>query len=51
MPDADPPVKSRRDKFDDAVVRWIDCHPRTGWFIMTLLLLNTALNLLDLLNH
>lgn len=28
---------------------WVDCHPRTGWYLVGLLAFNTALNLIDVL--
>lgn len=31
-----------------AMLWWIDCHPRVGWFWVLLLFLNTVLNILDL---
>lgn len=31
-----------------ALLWWIDCHPRVGWFWALLLIVNTILNILDL---
>jgi hypothetical protein len=30
------------------VLAFVDSHPRCGWYVMAVLLLNTLLNLLDL---
>lgn len=30
---------------------WMDCHPRTGWWLAGIGILNVALNLLDLVVH
>lgn len=32
------------------LLEWIDCHPRTGWYLATILTLNFALNLMDALD-
>ena len=54
----DPDVKSDeapRPPPDDSclglrerLIRWIDCHPRTGWYLCIIATLNLLLNLLDL---
>jgi hypothetical protein len=31
-----------------ALISWIECHPRTGWYIAVLTTLNVVLNLLGL---
>lgn len=51
MPDDDTNVKSRFASFGQRVSAWVDCHPRTGWYISALLLLNTVLNLIDLFHN
>jgi hypothetical protein len=46
-----PKVKHDRDEDSrSALVRWIDTHPRTGWYCALLLTLNFMLNLVDALN-
>lgn len=45
MTDDDTHVKG----FSRRLGTWIDCHPRTGWWIAVLAVVNTVLNLLDLL--
>lgn len=34
----------------DSCVRWLDGHPRTGWYIAAMVTVNVALNVLDLLH-
>lgn len=42
-------VKPPRGTLFTRTKTWIDCHPRTGWYLVSLLSFNTVLNLLDLL--
>lgn len=37
-----------RGRIGTAVVNWIDCHPRVGWYLVVLSMLNLLLNALDL---
>jgi hypothetical protein len=52
--DPDPDVKAPdkrkggRPSLNERFLAFIDNHPRCGWYIMAILLLNTLLNLLDL---
>lgn len=32
----------------EAFLHWIDCHPRTGWYLVVVASLNLILNVLDL---
>lgn len=48
MPDHPQDVKDNRRRIVERVGYWIDCHPRTGWWIAVLMLINTVLNILDL---
>ena len=46
-----PNVKGRRrPAWISAWFEWIDCHPRTGWYLAVILTLNFVLNLLDALD-
>jgi len=50
MPDTDRDVKS----FGRRVTAWIDCHPRTGWYIAVwaaLVSINAAVGIVDMLLH
>lgn len=49
MNDKTPNVKPRRSWTEPFTV-WIDCHPRTGWYLVVILTLNFVLNLLDALD-
>lgn len=44
---ADPPCDVKT--FRRRTAEWIDCHPRTGWWLAGLMFVNTILNVLDLL--
>lgn len=48
MNDDNKDVKGFRRRVVDNTAAWIDCHPRTGWWIACLMLVNTVLNVLDL---
>lgn len=37
--------------YSSALARFVDEHPRTGWYIAVLMTLNTVLNLAALLVH
>lgn len=32
----------------ERVMEWVDVHPRTGWFLSSLMLINTFINLITL---
>jgi hypothetical protein len=40
----------RNVKLFDRFMDWVDCHPRTGWYICVVATMNLALNLIDAFN-
>lgn len=42
-------IRSVKSAADDCV-RWLDCHPRTAWYIAFMVTANVLLNVLDLVH-
>lgn len=42
-----PDVKSSAGKNPGPILRWIDAHPRTGWYVSLIVTLDLVLNLID----
>lgn len=45
-----PNVKRPYPERFKALLEWVDAHPRTGWYLVVILSLNFALNLMDALD-
>jgi hypothetical protein len=45
-----PNVKRQYPRPVRALLEWIDEHPRTGWYLVVILTVNFALNLMDALD-
>lgn len=50
MTHPEPDVKRQYPKGSRPLLEWIDSHPRTGWYLVFMLSLNFALNLMDALD-